>query len=341
MDPLIRIGPHPVGKDSPVFILAEIGSNFDGDFEKAKTLIAMARKCGADAVKFQLFRADEFVHPVHEREMYEAVKRNELPREWVGGLKKYAEGLGLVFLATPFDLEALDLLARLDVSAIKIASSDITYDELLEKAARLGKPLLLSTGMAYLEEVEAAVKIIEARKNRQIVISHCTSSYPTPPEEVRIYGVQELLERFPYPAGFSDHSLGIAAPIAAVALGARLIEKHFTLSRSSKGPDHPHSLEPEEFKRMVDEIRVLEKMLRPKNDKLTSGEIKIRDRSRRGLYARADLKKGEILSSEAVKALRPEKGLGSRGWFEIKGKRLKRAVPSGETLTQECVEGTS
>lgn len=341
MDPLIWIGSRTAGEGSPVFIVAEIGSNFDGDFEKAKTLIATARKCGADAVKFQLFRADEFVHPVHEREMYEAVKRNELPREWAGDLKKYAESLGFVFLATPFDLEAVDLLARLDVSAIKIASSDITYAELLEKAARLGKPLLLSTGMAYLEEVESAVKIIEAQKNRQIVISHCTSSYPTPPEEVRIYGIQELRKRFPYTVGFSDHSLGITAPIAAVTLGAKVIEKHFTLSRSSQGPDHPHSSEPEEFKRMVDEIRILEKMLCPKNNKLTSGEIKIRDRSRRGLYARTDLKKGEILSSEAVKALRPEKGLGSRGWLEIKGKRLKRAVPSGETLTSECMEGKS
>lgn len=335
----IQIGQRKIGVGYPVFIIAEAGSNFDRDFEKAKTLIQEAKKAGADAVKFQLFKAEEFVNRRFEKEMYEAVQKNELPRKWLPDLKKTAEKAGIIFFATPFDLEAVDLLNDLDVPIFKIASGDITFSDLLRKAAQSGKPVILSTGMAYFEEAAEAVRILEAEGNRQIVLLHCTSSYPTPPEEVRIYGISELRKKFRYPIGFSDHSLGTVAPLAAVTLGASVIEKHFTLSRMSKGPDHPHSLEPKEFALMVNQIRELEKMLVRRDNQLTKSEMAIRDRSRRGLYAKTKLTKGTKLSSSMIQSLRPLKGLGSQAWLQIEGKPVGKGLDLGDVVTKESLGG--
>ncbi len=300
----VKIRERLVGEGEPVFVIAEIGSNHDGKLEQARRLIASARECGADAVKFQSFTADKLVSPKYEG-VYQAFKGVELPTEWYKELAKFAQSQGIILLSTPFDEESASRLDSLDLPAFKIASGDITDHSLLRYVASFKKPLLLSTGMADLGEVEEAIKAIRGEGNDDIVLLHCCSNYPPRIEDANIKAMVTMQTAFQLPAGYSDHSVGIAVPLGAVALGACVIEKHITLDKSLPGPDHPYALEPDEFSEMVQQIRHLELALGSGVKAPVEAEIPERGWARRGIYAATDIPKGTVITGDMLKIVRP------------------------------------
>lgn len=255
----IRIGNRLVGEGQPTFIIAEVGSNHNRDLVQAKKLIDVASESGADAVKFQLFKAD-VLYKRHDP-MFKVMKENEVPREWVKELSKYANDRGIMFLASPFDREAVDLLQEIESPAIKLASSEAVNLSLLRYAASKKRPILISTGMCDLADVYEAVETISSMGNDDIILLQCTSLYPTESKDVNLRVMDMLRETFQFPVGYSDHTLGYFMPAIAVARGACLVEKHFTLSRKLKGPDHSYALEPDELMQMVKAIREVEQSL--------------------------------------------------------------------------------
>lgn len=255
----IKIGDRYVGKGEPTFIIAEGGLNHNGDIDIGKELVKEAKKCGADAIKFQSYHTEDFISK--KSEYYELFKSLELSEEEFYELKEYAEKIGIMFISTPLDLKYVDILNKMNVPAFKIASGDLTFYPLLEKVAKTGKPVILSTGMSDIGEIWEAVKVLENNGCRDIILLHCISSYPTPYEDVNLNAIKTLKSIFNIPVGYSDHTLGILAPVVSVALGADVIEKHFTLDKNMEGPDHALSADPEEFKEMVNNIRLVEKCL--------------------------------------------------------------------------------
>ena len=298
----VRIGTRFIGEGEPVFIIAEVGSNHDGKLEQAKQLIASAKECGADAVKFQSFTADKLVSPKYER-VYRAFKQVELPLKWPKELAKFAESQDIILLSTPFDEEEASLLNRLGLPAFKIASGDITNYPLLRQVASFKKPLLLSTGMANLSEVEEAVKTIRSQDNNDIILLHCVSNYPPRMEDANIKAMVTMQKVFQLPVGYSDHSPGIVVSLGAVALGACVIEKHITIDKTLPGPDHPHALEVAEFGDMVRQVRHL--ALGNGAKVPVEAEIPEREWARRGIYAATDISKGTTIMRDMLKMVRP------------------------------------
>jgi sialic acid synthase SpsE len=300
----VKIGDRLVGEGEPIFIIAEVGSNHDGKLEQAKQLTAAVKKCGADAVKFQSFTADKLVSPKYEK-IYQALQKVELPLEWHEELAKFAESQDIIFMSTPFDEESASLLNNLGVPAFKIASGDITNYPLLRHVAKLKKPIFLSTGMATLDEVEEAVKTICREGNNDIILLHCVSNYPPRIEDINVKAMVTMNRAFNLPVGYSDHSLGLVAPLAAVAMGACVIEKHITISRTLPGPDHPYALEVDEFGEMVRQIRNLELALGSGIKEPVEAEIPERGWARRGIYAATDISKGATIRRDMLKIVRP------------------------------------
>ncbi|MFA6530282.1 MAG: N-acetylneuraminate synthase family protein, partial [Candidatus Micrarchaeia archaeon] len=258
-----KIGSHAIGPGNPVFIIAEAGVNHNGDLGLAKQLVDVAAKSGADAVKFQTFDADELASESAEKAEYqkkndsrhknqnEMLKSLQLSEQDFKVLKNYCSEKRIIFLSTPFDIKSANLLESLGVAAYKISSGEITNVPLLRHIAKFGKPIILSTGMADLAEVEKAVKLLKKEGNNDLVLLHCTTSYPAPSESLNLRAIQTLEKKFKTAVGFSDHSQGVIAPIVAIGLGACVIEKHFTLDKTLPGPDHVASLEPAELAAMV------------------------------------------------------------------------------------------
>ena len=300
----VKIGDRLVGEGKPIFIIAEVGSNHDGKLEQAKQLTAAAKKCGADAVKFQSFTADKLVSPKYEK-IYQALQKVELPLEWHEELAKFAESQDIIFMSTPFDEESASLLNNLGVPAFKIASGDITNYPLLRHVAKLKKPIFLSTGMATLDEIEEAVETICSEGNNDIILLHCVSNYPPRIEDINVKAMVTMNRAFNLPVGYSDHSLGLVAPLAAVAMGACVIEKHITISRTLPGPDHPYALEVDEFGEMVRQIRNLELALGSGIKEPVEAEIPERGWARRGIYAATDISKGAKIRRDMLKIVRP------------------------------------
>jgi len=261
----IKIGSRFVGSGEPAFIIAEAGANHNRDFDMAKKLIDVAADSKADAVKFQTYSAEtlyskktpEFSY-MKGQNVYDLIKSIELPREWQQELAEYADQRGVMFLSTPFDYAAVDELDEIGVPAFKFASFEIVDLELLKYAASKQKPMIISTGMANLGEIEDAISAIRSAGNDDIVLLHCNSLYPTPPEVVNLRAMETMREAFKLPVGFSDHTLGIHISLAAVAMRACAIEKHFTLDRDLPGPDHSFAIEPDELKEMVRCVREIE-----------------------------------------------------------------------------------
>lgn len=345
----VKIGDKLVGEGGPVFIVAEAGSNHDGKLNQAKKLIDVAASAGANAVKFQTFSADKIVaktgpkagymEKVSEKgSVYEIFKRTELPREWHRELAKYARKKGLIFLSSPFYEEAVDFLDKLGVPAFKVASGELTNLPLIRYMARKGKPMIVSTGAATMDEVGEAVSVIRGTGNKKIVLLHCVANYPAAPEDANLLAMSALKQRFKLPVGYSDHTLGISAPLAAVALGAAMIEKHFTLSRKLPGPDHFYALEPNELKAMVDGIRAVEKMRGAPTKKPVKAELEIRKLARRSIFAKVDIPAGTIIKKKMLVALRPAIGLGPKHIENIVGKRAKRAIKRHEVITWEKIK---
>ncbi len=287
MSNLLNIGGRTVGMGQPCFVIAEAGSNHNRDLDTARALIDAAVQAGADAVKFQTFSADSMAartdHPIASiadefskfgSTLHELYRKVELPREWQDILARYASAKGIIFLSTPFDKGAADELDALGVPCFKIASFELVDLPLLRHVARKGKPVIISTGMATIADIEDAVGAIESQGNRQIGILHCGIEYPPRWEDVHLRAMETIGLAFPYPVGYSDHTLGITIPIAVAARGGSIIEKHFTLDKTMDGPDHRFALDPSELKQMVEGIRAVEKALGGSRKQPVEAELK-------------------------------------------------------------------
>lgn len=313
------------------FVIAEIGSNHDGDFGEALGLMDVAVKAGADAVKFQSFLADHLVS--RDSPDYAMLKRIELPREWYPRLKQAAAERGLKFFSTATNDVTLGWLQECGAELYKIASPNITHLPLIRKTAAIGKPVVMSTGMAGLEQIDEAVQTFLSTGNRQLCLLHCVSDYPARPESINLRFIETLRELYPFPIGFSDHTLDIGTAIAAVAVGARAIEKHLTSDRSRPGPDHHYALQPDEFIAMVRNIRITEAALGSRHKVLSPGEREKTALYWRSLHAALDLPAGTVLKPEHVSVIRPNDGLHPRHFDDVIGLRVKLPLRAGEAIT--------
>lgn len=292
------------------YIIADVGSNYDGSLELAQKYVEAAKKCGADAVKFQTLRKDKLIAPriyidgkLVDNPVYQKFTNLELPDEWHYSLKQTAEKYDVEFISTPFYIEAVDLLEDIGVKIYKIASGDITFLPLLEAVGRTEKRVILSTGASSLADVEQAVNVLNRSGAGEIVLLHCVSNYPAKVEEMNLRAMVTMKDTFGLPVGISDHTLGNIVPIVAVSLGATVIEKHITFDRSLQGPDHPSSTTVEEFKEMVQQIRLIEQALGTGKKVPSEAELTKQHRLRRGIYDPTTL---EPVSESCGLRLRPE-----------------------------------
>jgi N-acetylneuraminate synthase len=341
---------HKIGAGQNVYIIAELSGNHNQSFDEAVRIIEAARDAGADAVKLQTytpdtitFRSDRECFQVKGgtlwdgRTLYELYAEAHTPWEWQPKLKQVANDLGLDLFSSPFDSTAVEFLEEMNVPAYKVASFELVDIPLIQKIARTGKPLIMSTGMATLEEIDEALQAAYGAGASDIALLKCTSAYPALPEEMNLRTIPELARKFEVPVGLSDHTMGIVVPVAAVALGACIIEKHITMSRSVKGPDVAFSLEPHEFKAMVDAVRVAEKALgRPEFGASAHEQSSLV--FRRSLFVVQDVKKGEVFNSTNVRSIRPAHGLHARHLREVIGKRAAQDIERGTPLSWQLVE---
>jgi pseudaminic acid synthase len=346
---VIRIGKRMVGEGQPVYVVAEMSANHGQSFEQAVAVIQAAKEAGCDAIKLQTYTADTITIASDRKEfrigggtlwdgrtLHDLYRQAYTPWDWQPRLKKVAEGLGLDLFSSPFDSSAVDFLEKMEIPAYKVASCELIDIPLIQRVARTGKPLIISTGMATIEEIDEAMQTAHAAGATQIVLLKCTSAYPAPAEEMNLRTIPELARRFKVPVGLSDHTLGVSVPVAAVAVGASLIEKHITLSRSQPGPDNAFSLEPHEFKAMVDAVRIAEKAL---------GEIRFGPSEReaasrvfrRSLFVVQDVKQGDLFTSENVRSIRPGHGLHTRHMGEVLGRPAARDVERGSPFSWDMV----
>jgi N-acetylneuraminate synthase (EC 2.5.1.56) len=338
-----------VDLDTRVYIIAELSANHNQNFEQAVALVRAAKEVGADAVKLQTYTPDTLTVPSDKeyfrigggtlwdgRTLYDLYSEAYMPWEWQPKLKEIADEIGIGLFSTAFDPTAVDFLEQMGVPVHKVASFEIVDIPLIEKMARTGKPLIISTGMATLGEVEEAVQAARRAGATQVALLKCTSAYPAPPEEMNLRTIPHLAEAFGVPVGLSDHTLGIAVPVAAAALGACIVEKHFTLSRDIPGPDSAFSLEPHEFKAMVDAIRTVEKALGEVHYGVGEREAQSRV-FRRSLFVVKDMKTGEVFTDENVRSIRPGYGLPPKYLPEILGRRAVRDIEKGTPLSWNLV----
>lgn len=347
MSQKVQIADRMIGEGEPCFVIAEAGSNHDGKLEQAKQLIDIAANSGADAVKFQTFQADKIaartkdeivnINIAGSKTLYELYKKVELPREWQSKLADYARDKDIIFFSTPFDEEAVDELGVLGVPAFKVASFELVHLPLLKYIARKGKPVILSTAMASLGEIEEAIAAILSGKNDQIILLHCTVGYPLKVENVNLAALDTLKQAFPYPVGYSDHTLSTAVPIGAAARGARVIEKHFTVSRNLSGPDHPFALEPEELGVMIRGIREAEKAIGSPGKRVLSSELIHYQRGRRSIFATRDIVKGTIVTENMLGILRPGIGLEPKYLPIVIGRKAKVNIDANEPITWDKI----
>ncbi len=328
------------------FIIAEAGSNHDGKLQRAKELVDVAAAAGADSVKFQFFKADKIAaetkHQIAKlpngKTLHQFYKDVETPRAWIPDLVKYCKSRNVLFFATPFDHEAVDLLDKAGVEMFKVASFEIVDIPLLKKIAKTGKPIIISSGMADLEDIKDALDATAAEGNTQIVVLHCGINYPVPFNEVHLRAMDTIREKFHIPVGYSDHTAGITVPIAAVARGAQVIEKHITLSRAMNGPDHFFAIEPDELNAMVRSIRECEQSLGSPEKKHTESEIIHYNRGRRSIFAAQNIKKGKILAMDDFAILRPGVGIKPKFVYEFIGKKAKKYVGMHEPIDWSLVK---
>jgi pseudaminic acid synthase len=346
----IQIGHRVIGEDQPVYIVAELSANHKQDFDQAVKMIHAAKGAGVDAIKLQTYTADTItIQSDREcfrigggtlwdgRTLYDLYREAYTPWEWQPKLKMLANELGMDLFSSAFDASAVDFLEQMNVPVHKLASPELVDLALVQKMARTGKPLILSTGMATVEEIDEAVNAARAAGATQIALLRCTSSYPADPEEMNLRSIPDLAKRFGLPVGLSDHTPGIAVSVAAVALGAVLIEKHLTLSRAAGGPDSAFSLEPDEFKALVEAVRSAEKSLGAVHYGVTPREARTRP-FRRSLFVVGAVKQGELFTEKNVRSIRPANGLHPRHLPEILGRRASHDIESGTPMAWELVD---
>jgi pseudaminic acid synthase len=339
----IGIKNRGIGPGYPAYVIAEMSANHHQNFDRAVKIIEAAKQAGADAIKLQTYTPDTLTIDCDEeyfhiegtlwegRTLYDLYQEAYMPWEWQPKLKQVTDDLGLDFFSTAYDVTAVDFLEEIDIPVYKIASFELVDLPLLRRVAQTGKPIILSTGMATLAEVDEAVRTIREAGGEQLALLKCTSAYPAPPEEMNLCTISHLAQAFDVPVGLSDHTLGIAVAVASVALGACIIEKHFTLSRQDPGPDSAFSLEPHEFKAMVEAVRVAEKALGEVNYEVTAREQESRV-FRRSLFVVKDMRAGEVFTGENVRSIRPGHGLNTRYLDEVLGRRAARDIERGTPL---------
>lgn len=329
----LKIGGTLVGGSAAAYVIAEVGSNFDKNLDKARKLIDVAKDAGANAVKFQLFRAD-VLYPNRDG-LYDIFKSIELDAEWVPVLEKHAREQGLHFMASAFDMGSVDVLEAVKTPAHKVASSETTNLGFLHKLASTGKPMIISTGMCDMVDVEEAVNTCLGAGNNQVVLLQCAAMYPLPNELVNLRVIQSLARRFNCPVGFSDHTLGQVAAIAAVGLGATVFEKHYTLDKKGEGPDHFYALEPDELKSYITAIREAQEALGSSEKQLLPKE---REEGRReGLYLARNMAKGELITANDITVQHPAVGLRARYASTVVGSRLSQEMEKGQPLSWDVI----
>lgn len=340
----IRIGARIIGHGEPCFVIAEVGVNHNGDVAKAKQLIDAAAAAEADAVKFQTFAADRVVAKGAEKASYQKsttnaresqyrmLKKLELTQEDFADLHEYAKNQGIEFLSTPFDCDSVDSLDKLGISAFKIASGEVTNTPLLKKVAKKRKPIILSTGMSSLCEIETALDVIGKEGGSDVVLLHCVSEYPCVPEHLNLRAINALRNAFGKPTGFSDHSLGVNMSIAAVALGACVLEKHITLNKMLPGPDHKVSLEPDEFTQLVEAVRDVEKALGDGVKRPTDIERETRPLVRKSIVAKVDIPAMSIITKDVLDTKRPATGIQPEFLGKVIGRKATVDIKKDEAV---------
>lgn len=344
----IQIGSRKIGEGHPVYLIAEIGANFDGSIEKAKKLVKAAKECGADCAKFQTFKSERIVsgkgfasmklkgvHGSWGRPVEDVFRDAEFPREWHKEIANYCREIGIDFSTAPYDFEAVDLCERLELPFIKIGSGEITWLEMLDYIARKNRPIFLATGDASLSEIDEAIRTIEATGNANLVLMQCITNYPSKIESANINVLKTYQTAFGILTGYSDHSPGPVVAIGSVALGACVIEKHFTLNKRDAGPDHPHSMDVNEFKLMVEYVRELEAAMGSTRKVVVDEESETVIVQRRALYARRFIPAGKVLEKEDIVELRPALGILPKYKQNLIGRTLKRDVAEGTPIYWE------
>ncbi len=350
MKDYIEINGRRIGPGQPVYIVAEMSANHGQDFAQAVKILEAAKEAGADAIKLQTYTPDTLTldcrsapfligpgTPWAGRNLYELYQEAYTPWDWQPKLKALADDLGLDLFSSPFDASAVDFLAGMNIPAYKIASYELIDIPLIKKTAKTGRPLIMSTGMATLGEIEEAVAAARTAGAGQIALLKCTSAYPAAPADMNLKSIAHLAAAFGVPAGLSDHTLGVAVPVAAVALGACIVEKHFTLSRDLPSPDRAFSLEPHEFKAMVAAIRTAEQAAGEVHYGLTNQELSSRI-FRRSLFVVANMQAGEVFTPANLRSIRPGNGLHPRHIEEVWGRRCRRPIVQGTPLSWDLVD---
>lgn len=344
MESTIHIRNSKIGANNPVYLIAELSANHNHDFSLAVKLIQSAKEAGANAIKIQTYTPDTMTIDSNKKyfqikgthwagkSLYQLYKEAHTPWEWQPKLKHIAEKAGLDFFSTAFDLSSVDFLESIGISAYKLASFEIIDIPLIKKIASTGKPAIFSTGMASLSEIEEAVETFFSANGKELALLKCTSSYPSEPEEMNLVTIPHMMQTFKLPVGLSDHSLSPAIPAVAVTMGACIIEKHFTLSRSLPGPDSAFSLEPHEFKQMVESVQTIKQALGKISYGPSDRELESR-RYRRSLFAVKDIRRGEVLSDQNIRCIRPGFGLHPRYKDQIFGTIANFDIPAGTPIT--------
>jgi N-acetylneuraminate synthase len=345
----VRIADRVVGSSHRPFIIAELSANHNGDLQRALNLIEVAKSAGADAIKLQTYTADTMTLDVDGPDflikgglwdgyrLYDLYKQAQTPWEWHRFLFARARELGLIVFSSPFDETAVELLEGLDAPAYKIASFEVVDHALIGRAARTGKPLIMSTGMATQREIGDAVEVARSAGARDIVLLHCTSAYPAPPEDMHLRTIPHLAKTFDVVSGLSDHTMGSAVAVSSIALGAAVIEKHFILNRQDGGPDSAFSMEPAEFASMCRDVCLAWQALGHVNYVEKPSE-RANLAFRRSLYVVADVAKGEQLTKDNIRAIRPGFGLAPKHLDEVVGRRAARDLTRGTALKWEMVQ---
>jgi len=347
---MIKIGDFKIENNNKTFIVAELSGNHNHDFDLAIKTVKAAKDAGADALKLQTFTPDTITIDCNNeyftisggtfldgRNLYDLYKELNTPWEWHQKIKEYAEELGLIFFSTPFDFSAVDFLEKLNVPCYKIASFEITDIPLIEYAASKGKPMIISNGVANEDDLRLAIEACRNVGNNQIIILKCTSNYPAKVEEANLLTISDIKTKFGVEAGLSDHSMGDIVAITSVALGARVVEKHFIIDRKLGGVDSGFSMEPHEFRKMVDSIREVEKALGKVTYELID-KAKVQKKYARSLFVVKDIKKGEVLTLENVRSIRPGNGLHPKFLKNIIGKNVNKNLTFGTPMSLEFID---
>lgn len=349
MNKIIKIKNTLIGEGYPAYIIAEMSANHGGDINRAIEIIHAAKEAGANCIKIQTYTADTLTIDSDKEyfqikkgtwkgeSLYSLYKKAYTPWEWQGKLKEEAEKAGIDFLSTPFDKTAVDFLEDLGVDFYKIASFELVDIPLIKYVASKGKPIIMSTGMGTLGEIEEAVNTVKSQGNNDLCLLKCSSAYPAIPDDMNLKTIKNLEETFGVPAGLSDHSLGSVAAVTAVAIGAKVIEKHFCLSRKVESADASFSMEPQEFKQMVQDIRAAEKAMGRISYEVSERE-KISRAFRKSIFVVKNIKKGEILTEENIRIIRPANGLEPKYFPDVLGKKAVKDIERGTPLEWSMIE---